>query len=99
MFSTLSLNLKKNLPAEAGAVPDFVSLPVLINPARVTVTGNRAWDTHTGEESERKHGRNFWRKCGFFPLENADYFKTDTYFKRRSVLINLLSQKKIWKEF
>lgn len=66
MFSTLSLNLKKNLPAEAGAVPDFVSLPILINPARVTVTGNRAWDTHTGEESERKHGRNFWRKCGFF---------------------------------
>lgn len=31
----------------------------------------------------------------FFPVENADFFKTDTYFKRRSVLINLLSQKKI----
>lgn len=57
---------KKEFPAEAGAVADFVSLPILINPARITVTGNIAWEIHIDKKSEQKHGRNYWRKCGFF---------------------------------
>ena len=38
----VSLSLKRKFLAQAGAVPDFVSLPTLINPARIIVTGKAA---------------------------------------------------------
>lgn len=90
---------EKKFPAQAGAVPDFVSLPTLINPVRIIVTGNAAQERHIDKKSGWKHGRNFWMSCGFFHWKMLIFFKTDTYFKRRSGLINLLSQKKIWTEF